>query len=232
MSLFPRAFQQELSPLFRMVEDYASLARSLDAGFPFQGGALSQLRSFTPKFDVSETPEAYTLHGELPGIASKDVRIEWADGNTLTVSGRTEHSSETGTAPETAAAESTSTGALEAAADGQASETHSNYEKPSIEDEAGPSSTTAPAAEGPEQAQAAEATPGEVAKTNAPQDVSANVNKPRYWVSERSVGQFHRSFSFPARVDQENVSAKLKDGILEVTVPKAAQPTTRRIEVQ
>lgn len=32
----------------------------------------------------------------------------------------------------------------------------------------------------------------------------------RYWVSERSVGEFHRSFAFPARVDREGVEANLK----------------------
>lgn len=41
-----------------------------------------------------------------------------------------------------------------------------------------------------------------------------------YWVSERSVGEFHRTFSFPSRVDSEGVKAKLKNGILSVTVPK------------
>lgn len=44
--------------------------------------------------------------------------------------------------------------------------------------------------------------------------------KHNYWVSERSVGEFHRTFTFPSRVDSEGVKAKLKNGILSVTVPK------------
>ena len=54
----------------------------------------------------------------------------------------------------------------------------------------------------------------------------------RYWVSERSVGEFQRSFSFPTRVDQDAVKASLKQGVLSVTVPKATAPATKRIAVE
>ncbi len=53
-----------------------------------------------------------------------------------------------------------------------------------------------------------------------------------YWVSERSVGEFHRSFSFPSRVDQDNVKAKLNNGVLTITVPKAAEPKARKINIE
>lgn len=42
----------------------------------------------------------------------------------------------------------------------------------------------------------------------------------RYWVSERSVGEFQRTFSFPGKVDRDAVKASLKNGILTVVVPK------------
>ncbi len=45
----------------------------------------------------------------------------------------------------------------------------------------------------------------------------------RYWVSERSVGEFQRTFSFPGKIDREGVKADLKNGILTVVVPKAAK---------
>ncbi|KAL2867327.1 Hsp20/alpha crystallin family protein [Aspergillus lucknowensis] len=70
----------------------------------------------------------------------------------------------------------------------------------------------------------------EVAKTGEKQ-VSRATEKPRYWVSERSVGEFQRTFSFPARVDQDNVKANLKDGILSVVVPKAAPPSSKKITI-
>ncbi|KOS21034.1 30 kDa heat shock protein [Escovopsis weberi] len=53
----------------------------------------------------------------------------------------------------------------------------------------------------------------------------------RYWLSERSVGEFSRSFNFPGRVDQDAVTANIKDGILNVCVPKARHEA-RRITVE
>ena len=53
-----------------------------------------------------------------------------------------------------------------------------------------------------------------------------------YWVSERSVGEFHRSFSFPSRVDQDAVKAKLENGILTVTVPKATAQKAKKISIE
>lgn len=58
-------------------------------------------------------------------------------------------------------------------------------------------------------------------------EISKEVAKPvpgeTYWVSERSVGEFARSFAFPAAVDQEHVKGSLKNGILKVVVPKIAK---------
>jgi len=57
--------------------------------------------------------------------------------------------------------------------------------------------------------------------TNNSKEVShPTPQKQTYWLSERSVGEFARSFSFPVRVDQENVKASLKNGILSVVLPK------------
>ena len=56
-------------------------------------------------------------------------------------------------------------------------------------------------------------------------------SRPKYWVSERSVGEFHRAFSFPSRVDQDSVTAGLKNGILSVVVPKAPSYQAKRINI-
>ncbi|KAK2738561.1 hypothetical protein FQN57_006984 [Myotisia sp. PD_48] len=53
----------------------------------------------------------------------------------------------------------------------------------------------------------------------------------KFWVSERSVGEFQRSFNFPARVNQDAVKASLKHGVLNVTVPKATAPQTKKIRI-
>jgi len=53
----------------------------------------------------------------------------------------------------------------------------------------------------------------------------------KLWVSERSVGEFARSFTFPSRVDQDNVKASMKNGILSVLVPKAKKHESRKITI-
>jgi HSP20 family molecular chaperone IbpA len=55
---------------------------------------------------------------------------------------------------------------------------------------------------------------------------------PNFWLTERSVGEFHRSFSFPSNVDQDTVTASLKNGILNVVVPKAQPARAKRINIQ
>jgi len=56
--------------------------------------------------------------------------------------------------------------------------------------------------------------------------------KPRYWLSERSYGEFSRVFTFPAAVDQDNVKAKFKDGILDISVPKAEKKSARKVTIE
>jgi HSP20 family molecular chaperone IbpA len=61
----------------------------------------------------------------------------------------------------------------------------------------------------------------------------AGHHKTKYWVSERSVGEFHRSFSFPTPVDQDGVKANMKQGVLSITVPKlSANKGSRRINIE
>lgn len=61
----------------------------------------------------------------------------------------------------------------------------------------------------------------------------AGHHKTKYWVSERSVGEFHRSFSFPSPVDQDGVKATLKQGVLSITVPKlSAGRGSRRVNIE
>lgn len=203
--MFPRF--QEFSPLFRLLDDYDRATRTAFPGTVFPASVASSLRSFQPKFDVKELKDAYELHGELPGIDQKDISIEWTDGNTLTISGRTEHRSERGQPP---------AGFIE----GEQSEQSDKYQKPSVEDEAGSS----------EDAKKDETA---VTQTSQNKDVAKqSADTPKYWVTERSVGEFHRTFSFPTRVDQDNVKASLKDGILSITVPKAQAPKPRKINIE
>jgi HSP20 family protein len=52
-----------------------------------------------------------------------------------------------------------------------------------------------------------------------------------YQQLERGHGPFARTFGFPQPVDADRVVAEFRDGVLTVTVPKAAVAETRRITV-
>jgi HSP20 family protein len=49
---------------------------------------------------------------------------------------------------------------------------------------------------------------------------------------ERGHGAFARTFEFGSRIATDDVSADLSDGVLTVTLPKAAPPPARSIEVR
>ncbi len=49
---------------------------------------------------------------------------------------------------------------------------------------------------------------------------------------ERSFGAFRRSFHLPKSVNADSLAAELQDGVLNVTLPKRAKPSPRRIEVR
>ncbi|KAF3923317.1 hypothetical protein ABW21_db0203017 [Orbilia brochopaga] len=58
-------------------------------------------------------------------------------------------------------------------------------------------------------------------------------NGEKYWVRERYVGEFQRAFSFPQSVDHDAVKASLKDGILNIVVPKKTGPDgPRKITIE
>ena len=52
-----------------------------------------------------------------------------------------------------------------------------------------------------------------------------------YYASERSYGSFSRAFTLPDGTDGENVKADLKDGVLQVIVPKKPEVQPRRISI-
>ncbi|KAL2825029.1 30 kDa heat shock protein [Aspergillus cavernicola] len=171
----------DFSPLFRLLDDY-------DSHRSTRGQA--SVRSFAPRFDVRETSDAYHLDGELPGVAQKDIDIEFTDPQTVVIKGRSER-------------ESHST-----------NNTNSNPEQqPQTEDQDEGSDVVK--------------VPGDNYK-----QVTKSTEKPRYWVSERSVGEFQRIFNFPTRVGQDDVKASLKNGVLSLVVPKAAPPSSKKIAIE
>ncbi|KAI5800996.1 30 kDa heat shock protein [Pyronema domesticum] len=71
----------------------------------------------------------------------------------------------------------------------------------------------------------------EAEKSDKKVEKKEKLKSPKYWVSERSVGEFSRSFSFPGPVDIDQVKASLEHGILKIVVPKMEKRTGRKIEI-
>jgi HSP20 family molecular chaperone IbpA len=190
--------------MFRLLDDYGNhLARRGNTGLS-SNAFTSSLRSFSPRFDIKETKDAFELHGELPGIERKNVEITWTDSQTISIKGRTETFRQEGNPPAGFIEGESEQGKIEGAKSHQ----------PTVEDESNQESTQ-------------NGTSTQVTQQGEQQNPGH-----RYWLTERSVGEFARSFSFPSRVDQDKVKASMKNGILEIVVPKAAAPVAKRINIE
>jgi HSP20 family molecular chaperone IbpA len=168
--------------------------------------------TFTPRFDVTETSDSYELYGEVPGLAQDDLSIEFSDAQTLLITGKTQRVLSTETAQEQPIV---SEKGKEREVDTSSEKSHA----PTVEDDYDDADTPVPTPATTTTAVAEEQQP----QPQAPATESAAL-KPKFWVAERKVGEFARSFSFSQRVEQDFVSADLKNGILHVVVPKSQKP--------
>ncbi|QLZ69951.1 Hsp20/alpha crystallin family protein [Legionella sp. PC1000] len=56
-------------------------------------------------------------------------------------------------------------------------------------------------------------------------------NKNGYTRIERSQGQFYRRFSLPQTADDTKISAKYKQGVLEISIPKKEMAVEKKIDI-
>lgn len=224
MAFFPRTLyntEASFTPLFRLLEDFDSYSRQGSQCGSNTNNVTSRrsaaLSHFQPKFDVRETGENYELHGELPGLSKEDINIEFTEPQTLVVRGKVERSYTSGTHP-SAATQAEDAPKQDAEAEDSeetAAKAHSHQASVADEDENNAQENGFEVVEEPQ----------------APIEPKKPADQAKYWLSERSIGEFSRSFSFPSRVDQDSVSAGFKDGILSIVVPKAKKHESRRIAV-
>ncbi|KAM3514742.1 hypothetical protein MY11210_001583 [Beauveria gryllotalpidicola] len=230
-SFFPRTIyntEASFTPLFRLLDEFDTYSRqSQPASGKQQQNHHQQQQHFRkagpvchwqPKFDVRETADAYELHGELPGLNKNDVSVEFTEPQTLVVRGKVERTYTAGTSP------NNNQNAVEAAAE-EAAPAPSHKATVADEDDASIQEENGSEASEPSNTAA-------VARNNNTTAVAAPAaDKAKYWLTERSIGEFARSFSFPSRVDQNGVTAGFQDGILSITVPKAKKHETVRISI-
>lgn len=71
-----------------------------------------------------------------------------------------------------------------------------------------------------------------VLQISGSREEDAEEDKGTYHVRERGWGRFTRSFTVPHTIDPKGVGAEFSNGVLTVTMPKAAEAKARRIEVK
>ncbi|CEJ54546.1 hypothetical protein PMG11_00851 [Penicillium brasilianum] len=234
----------DFSPLFRLLDDFET-HRSRPAptkssrckpSSPSTSTTPTRRTVFIPAFDVRESDDAYHLDGELPGVDQSNIDIEFTDPQTLIVKGRTERNY-----PSTAPSASP-----QIKPRGQDTPTTSasrtpspSWHQPTVEDDdedddgnvSDARSSTA-SVRSASSSRSTSAVIVEKPSTSTPAPAEASTpSTDHYWLAERSVGEFQRTFAFSARVDQDGVRAALKNGILSIVVPKEAAPMTKKIRV-
>ena len=147
------------------------------------------------------------------------------DPHTLVIKGRTETEFSSGTEAENTAA---AAAPAESATENAAQPASPSYSKPTVEDDyvdAGASPSSAPPTPTSSSTATEVAAPAQVpADTTVTEKAEPQY---KYWINERSIGEFTRTFQFPGTVDQEVVKASLKNGILKVVVPKLVRAEKR-----
>ncbi|PTB69920.1 HSP20-like chaperone [Trichoderma citrinoviride] len=215
------------TPLFRLLDDFDTYSRQNGKSSSSSSAAPRrqqqqqqqvQLPQWQPKFDVRETETAYELHGELPGVAKEAVHIEFSDPQTLLVRGKSERTYTAGTSPTETTASTKSVTEKAEGEEASSSSSRRNSYKATVEDED----------EASERESGYEVVTTEEKK---PEEKKQPVDRAKYWLTERSIGEFSRSFHFPTLVDYDGVSASFRDGILSIVVPKAKKHEAHRIVI-
>jgi len=72
----------------------------------------------------------------------------------------------------------------------------------------------------------------ETLKIRAVREVEKEITEDSYYLVERATGVFQRSIRLPSEVDANRVKASCENGLLTVTVPKAAPGNSGRIPIE
>jgi len=192
----------DFSPILRYIDE-------LDRHFSHHH---SFMNCFIPRFDLEEDDRFYYLCGEIPGAKADDIVIEPHDDHTLIIYGAT-HRPSTGPL-----------GPKQNQIDGEhplPPPTRVSGTKLTEEAEFDPSDPTdKPAFTSrhirlPFHHSTADATTQAGNTPKASQQLGQGI-----LLSERLVGNFHRTFAFPMPVIEEAIKANLEDGLLSLLIPK------------
>jgi len=202
------------------------------------------MNCFIPRFDLEEDASFYYLYGEIPGAKVEDINIEAHDDHTLVVSGTTHRP----TPPNLAAmgspahefvkvdtpafhngkyVENEGEFAGHAATQNYGSEErHHEHEQQKIEPSAPVQQVSSQSYDYPPPPQApqpqAQYEPQAQSQQNPQQGQKQHFqgDERRVLLSERLVGDFHRTFAFPSPIAEDATKASVENGVLYLVVPK------------
>ncbi|KAG4437202.1 hypothetical protein IFR05_007321 [Cadophora sp. M221] len=223
MPFFPQAYLPTEAALFQLLSELDQPQQKQQQQHPCVR-RVHRPQTFTPRFDVTETNEAYELYGEVPGLEQSDLDIQFADAQTLIIKGKTERQLNTHTAAvapevEQPAQVDAETSSQKSAHSATVEDDYDEADTPLATPASTSTSTAGPSAA--EKGKQPEAAASAIPETAAP--------RAKYWVAERKVGEFARSFTFEQRIEQDFVTAGLKNGVLNVVVPKSLK--SKRVAV-
>jgi HSP20 family molecular chaperone IbpA len=187
------------------------------------------INCFIPRFDLEEDPHNYYLYGDIAGATANDITVEAQDDHTLVIYGKTVRPG-----PPRGEGEE-----LNAKEDQEfvnvMVEDHERVHHPDRKN-----SNPVLSGEGQETGTASlQSRPTAIAETPSfpppPPTQQVHMHHQRHstisegqhlhsnhrvLLSERLVGDFHRTFAFPQPVVEEGVRASMENGILSLVVPK------------
>ena len=187
------------------------------------------MNCFIPRFDLEEDAHNYYLYGDIPGASVNDITVEAHDNHTLVIYGKTEKPGpeRRNQEMETPGGEGADPFVKVQVEDHEHSRevlTPNPNQKDVVPvprgDAAGPS-TAGPFYPPPQPTQNPTHPHHQRHSTFKPASGSQHLQPDHHiLLSERLVGDFHRTFAFPQPVVEEGVRASMDNGVLSLVVPK------------
>jgi len=213
-------------------------------------------RRFVPRFDLEEHEQSYELYGELPGFDKDHIIVEANDDHNIQISGwisRKHHGDHAASSKIASPGTDTTDPSVKVehhdvpqeehhASTERVGEVLNPHREPLSSEPVIPQSLDAressPAVHEttheryPEIARFGDVLDHHASFVHRPKDGASGKHRPRYLVSERQFGQFHRTFHFPRPIKKDEVSARIDNGILHISAPRAAVSPPTKIEIK
>jgi len=208
-----RRREREADPFELARNDFGTMLSQLFGGAMMGGaggGPLAELASYG--VDIREDADRICIDADLPGVRKEDVDISLENGVLTIMAERHEESQEPQSQQQQQPQVQQAQGAQ------QSPESQGSQQQ----EQQGQSSQQNRAGAHQQQVQRRQQRSGAGARSGGRQD---------YLLRERRSERFIRSFTLPTQVDEQNVDAKLDNGVLKIVLRKREENKPKRIAV-